>query len=339
MVARGILLTVCATFLCAAGEPPEVPEALQPYIEDGRFEPGDYHWIKGRFDDATAAEKAAHEAINAWRLACYEQGRETLRAELAQRGYPDVELNISRGAEICEDAGFEPQVSDLSSFAAFSEELRQALPIVESYLFAVGLAERINRPHTEDLGRQLERRVLGEQMLRMAYSWGQGNAADAPPLSPAGRAIAQARIGRAMVRHDRENTAWLKQILEKRGWPRLSEVGEEAAGNAWLLAQHADMDPAFQLDALRAMEPLVAQGEVSKQNYAYLYDRVMLKLAGKQRYGTQATCVGGHFVPQTLESEADLDRLRSDVGLTPIAEYMELMEKNYGTCQEPPKPS
>jgi hypothetical protein len=35
------------------------------------------------------------------------------------------------------------------------------------------------------------------------------------------------------------------------------------------------------------MEPLVAQGEVTKQNYAYLYDRIMLKLAGKQRYATQ----------------------------------------------------
>ena len=339
MVLRGFALALGALLLCAA-DYPDPPPALAPYIADGRLQPGDYGWIKGRFDDATAEEKAAYQAINAWRMACYEQSRETLRSELAKRGYPDVDLgNFSGGAEICQDTGFEPQVSDLSSFAAFSDELRQARPIVESYLLAVRFAEQVNRPRTADLGRQLERRVLGEQMLRMAYSWGQGAAADAPPLSPAGRAIAQAMIGREMVRHDRENTAWLKRILAERGWPRLSEVGEEAAGNAWLLAQHADMDPAFQLDALRAMEPLVSQGEVSKENYAYLYDRVMLKLAGKQRYGTQATCVGGKFVPQTLESEGDLDRLRSDVGLPPIAEYMALMERSYGTCQEPSKPS
>ncbi len=41
------------------------------------------------------------------------------------------------------------------------------------------------------------------------------------------------------------------------------------------------------------MEPLILSGEVSKGDYAYLYDRVMLKISGKQRYGTQAMCLDG----------------------------------------------
>jgi hypothetical protein len=108
----------------------------------------------------------------------------------------------------------------------------------------------------------------------------------------------QSRLGAAMTARDHANTEWLKGIVAERGWPTISQVGEEAAFNAWLLVQHADHDPLFQLRSLRLMEPLVAQGEVTKQNYAYLYDRIMLKLAGKQRYATQVMCRdGGEAAP------------------------------------------
>jgi len=47
---RGLLLALGAVVLCAATEP---PAPLAPYVKDGRLDPGDYGWIKGRFDDAT----------------------------------------------------------------------------------------------------------------------------------------------------------------------------------------------------------------------------------------------------------------------------------------------
>ena len=84
------------------------------------------------------------------------------------------------------------------------------------------------------------------------------------------------------------------------------------------------------------MKPLVAQREVSQQNYAYLYDRVMLKLAGKQRYGTQAACIGGDLKPQALENEAALDKLRSEVGLGPEADYLSRMDEYRRACQTQP---
>ena len=58
MIPRNIALAFGALFLCAA-EPPPPPTALEPYIKDGRYDPGDYGWIKGRFQDATAAEALA----------------------------------------------------------------------------------------------------------------------------------------------------------------------------------------------------------------------------------------------------------------------------------------
>ena len=45
------------------------------------------------------------------------------------------------------------------------------------------------------------------------------------------------------------------KLVERQGWPTRSQVGEQAAVSAWLLAQHADQDPALQrrcLDLMRA---------------------------------------------------------------------------------------
>lgn len=335
------LLSVGAIVLCAASEAPSGPEppaVLAPYIEGGKFEAGDYGWMKGRFEDASEADKAAWQAFVDWREDCFARGRETLRVALAERGYPDVDLSrLSAGEALCEDAGFIPFLPTNTGYADFAAEFAVVRPIVESYLFAVRRAEDLHRPRSDDLGALLRRRVLGEQMLRVAMSWGQGGASDAPSLSPLGRAIAQAMIGREVMRRDRANTAWLKGVLEKDGWPRLSQVSEEAAGNAWLLAQHADMDPAFQVDALRAMEALLPEGEVSVRNYAYLYDRVMLKLAGTQRYATQMTCVDGEFVPQPLEEGVDVDAMRKSADLPTLAEYREMMLSTYGECSSPPR--
>lgn len=54
---------------------------------------------------------------------------------------------------------------------------------------------------------------------------------------------------------DRDNTAWLKGLVEELGWPLRYEVGDDCAFNAWLLVQHADHDVEFQrrsLDLMRA---------------------------------------------------------------------------------------
>jgi hypothetical protein len=129
---------------------------------------------------------------------------------------------------------------------------------------------------------------------------------------------------------DHRNTAWLKGIVSKDGWPTISKVGKLAANNAWLLAQHADDDPVFQLRVLRLMAPLADQGEVGRQNYALLYDRVMLPLTGKQRYGTQFTCDVKGWHPLAVENEAELDNLRKEAGLDPISTYSKQLIAQYG---------
>jgi hypothetical protein len=225
-----------------------------------------------------------------------------------------------------------PYGIEYKSFGAFQEAVAAATPVADTYLMATAHAEQMGGPRGPTLADALLARPLGEQMLRVALGWGQGQASNAPMLPPAVKAVVLARLGAAMTQKDRANTAWLKRLVEAEGWPKISQVGERAAQQAWLLVQHADANPAFQLKALRLMEPLAASGEVSKSNYAYLYDRVMLKIAGKQRYGTQAMCSGGKRGLQPLEDESAVERLRAEAGLEPVARYMTQLQTSFGDC-------
>jgi len=69
---------------------------------------------------------------------------------------------------------------------------------------------------------------------------------------------------------DAVHTARLKAIVAAHGWPTVAQVGQDGADAAWLLAQHADKDPAFQRSVAEAMEPLVATGRVRAFSYVYL---------------------------------------------------------------------
>ncbi len=80
------------------------------------------------------------------------------------------------------------------------------------------------------------------------------------------------------------------------------------------------------------MEPLAAKGEILAANYAYLYDRVMLKLTGRQRFATQITCEGGKRVPRPIEDGVDTNLERAEMGLGPLADYIAGMDKHYSLC-------
>jgi hypothetical protein len=87
--------------------------------------------------------------------------------------------------------------------------------------------------------------------------------------------------------------------------------------------QHADRAPDFQRQVLDLMGPLVAEGEVSKSNYAYLYDRVAWHEGGPSRYGTQGGCTGpGKWEPFANEDAAGVDARRAEMGIEPLADYV-----------------
>ncbi len=123
---------------------------------------------------------------------------------------------------------------------------------------------------------------------------------------------------------DAENLPWLKAVVAARGWPGVSLVGTDGAHAAWLLAQHADSDPAFQRHCLDLMTAAVEVGEATTRELAYLTDRVLLAEGKQQVYGTQVTREEGRFVPLSLSDPDGLDARRAAAGLEPFAEYARL---------------
>lgn len=139
---------------------------------------------------------------------------------------------------------------------------------------------------------------------------------------------------------DAKSRARMKEIIEKHGWPGKSLVGEDGAAAAWLLVQHADREPDFQERCLVLLAEAVKKGEARGVDLAYLTDRVLVAQKKPQRYGTQARREGGKYVPQPLENEAEVDKLRAEVGLGTLADYMKQMEQVYAPKKEPdPKPA
>ncbi len=124
---------------------------------------------------------------------------------------------------------------------------------------------------------------------------------------------------------DFDNTAWMRSLVTRHGWPTVAKVGEKGAGNAWLLVQHADHDVDFQEQCLELLRAAVAQGQASEKNLAYLEDRVAMHRGRPQRYGTQFVNKGGGFAPYELEDPARVDEWRAEVGLGTLAEYAELL--------------
>lgn len=149
---------------------------------------------------------------------------------------------------------------------------------------------------------------------------------------PAAKAAAEAAVDAI----DRRSTARLKEVVARHGWPSFALVGEDGAHAAWLLVQHADLDPAFQKECLAKMQPLVERAQASGIDYAYLSDRVAVAERRPQRYGTQ---FDERREPRAIEDEANVDARRAALGMPSMAAYRAMMLKMYGPPPAAPAPA
>jgi hypothetical protein len=131
------------------------------------------------------------------------------------------------------------------------------------------------------------------------------------------------RTGGPDAEGDAARTARLAEILDEHGWPTVDLVGEDGEDAAWAIAQHSDLDPAFQREALELLRAAVDDGQASPGNLAYLTDRVAAGSGVPQTYGTQVGCGPDGPVPATPLIDPDgVDALRAEVGLPPLADYL-----------------
>jgi hypothetical protein len=124
----------------------------------------------------------------------------------------------------------------------------------------------------------------------------------------------------------------LKEIVNKNGYPTIKKVGAEASTHFFTLIQHSDSDPAFQASMLPVLKKLSAKGQISKKDYAFLYDRVQRNSGKKQLFGTQLSfdSHGNLFdstnkimIPPDLADPRNVDRRRKKMGLEPLEQYYE----------------
>lgn len=145
MFAR-LALLAAALFATAEATPP--PALLSPYIKADRFEAGDYRSMRGRFDDASAADKANWRAVQAWLTTCASAGRARVEADLRAIGIAQPRLaNTPLSAPLCTEIAFAtPGGISTARFADFEADLRAAKPIADTFLYAVRGASEAAEP-------------------------------------------------------------------------------------------------------------------------------------------------------------------------------------------------
>lgn len=131
-----------------------------------------------------------------------------------------------------------------------------------------------------------------------------------------------------------DDTIAMKHIIAVIGWPTISKVGKEASEAAWLLVQHADLDPVFQQQCLDLMRAL-PETEVARIDFAKLEDRVRVNTGRKQLYGTQFaeavddSGMATSYEPRPIEDIEHLDERRAALGLEPFTEYKKHLTQKY----------
>lgn len=120
---------------------------------------------------------------------------------------------------------------------------------------------------------------------------------------------------------DAANAKKVDSILQKHGWIPETEIGGKANLALFLVIQHS-----FDLLAKYSshFKTWFEEKKLKPQYYAYFEDRSLLMNGKKQRYGTQlAPGPDGKMMLSPLEDEAKVDERRKQVGLSPLAEYLE----------------
>jgi len=129
---------------------------------------------------------------------------------------------------------------------------------------------------------------------------------------------------------DADNTAWLVKEVRELGWIDAQRFGRSASNTAFLIVQHSG-DLPLMLAALPEIEKDLKSGVGDPQDFALLYDRLQLRLGNKQRYGTQ---IGmnekGEPIVLPLEDHAHVEKLRKDLGLFPLTQYLAIMKQQTG---------
>jgi hypothetical protein len=128
--------------------------------------------------------------------------------------------------------------------------------------------------------------------------------------------------------HD-ENAALLARAFDDIGWPGRRDFGDDGAGAAFLILQHAIGHPDLQRRGLALILEAIPEGQANPLDAAYLADRIAIFEGAEQTFGTQFDWdTNGQLSPAPVRDPETLDDRRASVGLPPMAETIADMRAN-----------
>lgn len=152
-------------------------------------------------------------------------------------------------------------------------------------------------------------------------------------LDPDVRAAFQAAGGAYVSRVDTIDTEALKSVLEDYSWADIIEGDPALFDRVFSVVQHSP-DMAFRAQVLAEIRPYAERGEIDRQNYALMYDKVELAAGRQQLYGSQYKCIDGQYNVHDLKDPETVDVRRAAMGMGPLQEYIEQGRDYYGPCTD-----
>lgn len=136
-------------------------------------------------------------------------------------------------------------------------------------------------------------------------------------------------VSEEVERIDDENLVIVEDVLQQ-GLP--AGLSADSYNTIWIVIDHASIEK--QEEYLPVVEQMSAEGLIPIDKHAILLDRVAMRQKRPQRYGSQvlqfgqADAVKSYVWP--VENPMVLDSLRSSVGMSPIADYVNQITETTG---------
>lgn len=121
---------------------------------------------------------------------------------------------------------------------------------------------------------------------------------------------------------DSLNLIQIQKLIGKYGWLGPRKVGFKGSRVFYLVVQHASLP--IQEKYLPLMRKAVKSGNASRDDLAFLEDRILIRQGKMQIYGSQMkTDEKGVNYPIRLRDPDNVDFRRFNVGLEPMSQYLE----------------
>lgn len=120
----------------------------------------------------------------------------------------------------------------------------------------------------------------------------------------------------------KRSQAELEALVARKGWPRVAQVGPEAAMGAYLVVMHSE--DGAQKRHLAAVRAACEAGELPWVRYANMYDRSLFNEGRPQRFGTHTRWDEATKTEKLypLEDASRVDEWRKEIGLPPLREAL-----------------